>query len=316
MLGLVLGACASGPSQVNAAVVIGDKTITVDQVQDLVAKAVQVEPAAKVLAEQRKLDLLSREILRRLIEHELITHYAAKNGISIDPGQVSAGAKELNETYKQLPTDGSVEPTAVVKQAAQRALDPELVAHDILLMTKVGAQQAPTLQVGYDFTFIAPDPQNPQTGSLRAEALAKAKQLAESPAEARRIIDADLAGGKQAAKDKTAVAQASQADAGSVLFGAPAGSVVTFQADPQSGAWVVVVIRTRDLNGKLPANAPQLTPELAAAVGERVLEPVVAELGVKISPRYGVWDEVAMAIAPSADQVTGAVLPFKNATAP
>jgi len=76
VLGGALTACASGPSQVNSAVIIGDHVISVDDVQRRLDEALTVEPAAKDLAKNHKLDLASRGIVDQLVRHELLAEAA------------------------------------------------------------------------------------------------------------------------------------------------------------------------------------------------------------------------------------------------
>jgi hypothetical protein len=51
-------------------------------------------------------------------------------------------------------------------------------------------------------------------------------------------------------------------------------------------------------------------------IGQRLLEPYVDEAGLKINPRYGVWDPVAMDLAASAAETTGLVLSVKGVAQP
>ncbi|MGQ0840771.1 hypothetical protein [Actinokineospora sp.] len=315
VLGLVLSACSSGPSQVNAAAIVNGETIGVDRVQDLVDKAVKAEPAAKVLVEQRKLDLLSRAVLRQLVLHELIKAYTAKNPITVDPGRVAELAKQLTESLEPLPTDGTAAPEAIIDSAINKSFDATELAQDYLTLAEIGAKQAPTLSVTFDFSLIAPGGPEEQQGSLRAQALDKARQLAEGLDQAGRVIDADVAAGLQAAKDQTITPALAPDIAGSALFGTPENTVVAFQPDPQSATWVVALVRKRDTNATPDGGAQAPDPRLATTLGPRLLQSTVAEAGVKISPRYGVWDLAAMAIAPSEGETVGVVIPVKNTSA-
>ncbi|WP_018683283.1 SurA N-terminal domain-containing protein [Actinokineospora enzanensis] len=315
-LGLLLGACASGPSQVNAAAIVGGKTITVDRIQDLVERAVKAEPAARSLADQRKLGLFSREALKQLVQHELVEHYAAKEHITVDPGKVSEFARQMPAAFRQFPTDGSVPANTVVSQAIARVLDPEMIARDYLLMAEMGDREAAKLTVTFDFTVVSPPEQGKPAGSTRDRAMAKAQQLAADPKQATKLIEADVAAGQQAATDQVLTPAMASDIAGTVVFGAPANSVAVFKPSPEEDNWVIAIIRKRNPDGK-PSDDPQAQPtaQLAQTLGPRLLESSVAEVGVQISPRYGVWDEVAMDIAPSAAETSGAVLPMKNPVA-
>ncbi len=315
VLGLVLGACASGPSQVNAAAIVGGKSITVDQVQELVDKALKSEPAAKVLADQRKVDLLSRAVLRQLVVHELIGAYTAKRPVQVEPGQVSQLATQLRESLRPLPTDGTAAPEAIVDQAVNKAFDPELIARDYLLLAKIGGEQAAKLSVTFDYTIIAPGGADSPTGSLREAAAAKAREFAQGLEQADKGIEAEIQAGAQASKNETVTPALASDIAGSLLFGSPVNSVVAFQPSKENAGWVVAVIRKRDTDAPPAADAPAADPRVATTLGPRLLQSTVDEVGVKISPRYGVWDVAAMAVAPSEAETAGLVLPVKNAPA-
>ncbi|WP_035303943.1 SurA N-terminal domain-containing protein [Actinokineospora inagensis] len=313
--GLVLGACSSGPSQVNAAAIVGDKTISVDQVQDLVAKAVQAEPAARQLADQRKLDLVSRGVLRQLVLHELVQRYSTEHHLSVEPAKVSAFADQIKGSFQTLPTDGSTDPSTVVQQAVNRVLDPEQIAGDYLLMAQIGQDEAQKLSVTFDFTLIAAAGEGQPTGSLRQQAVDKARGLADAGLDgAAKVIDADIAAGAQASKNETLTPALAPDIAGTVIFGAPVNSVIAFQPNPENANWVVAVIRKRDTDAKPAANAEAPDPRVATTLAPQLLEATADQLGVKISPRYGVWDRASVSIAPSEAETTGVVFPVKNAT--
>lgn len=315
VVGLVLGGCATGPSQANAAAIVGGKTITVDRVQELVRKAVEIEPAAQVLADQRKLDLLSRAVLKQLVMHELIDAYARENAVTVDPGQVSQLATQIGESLKPLPTDGSATADVIVDQAVNRVMDPTELARDYLIRLKLGQEAAPTLSVTFDYVVVAPGGPEEPTGSLRGKAEELARKLAVSPEEATRVVKEEIAAGGQADEGEVFTPAAVADIAGSLIFGTPEGNVIAFQPNPENAAWVVAVIRDRATDAE-PDPAAAQDPRLATALGPRVLQPMVDKVGITISPRYGVWDTAAMGIAPSAEETTGFVVPMGAARQP
>ncbi|MFC7612929.1 SurA N-terminal domain-containing protein [Actinokineospora soli] len=310
VVGLVLSACSSGPGQVNAAAIVGGKTITVDRVQELVRKAVDIEPAAQVLADQRKLDLLSRGVLKQLVLHELVDAYARENGVTVDGAEVDRLAGQIRESLQPLPTDGTVPADAIVQQAVNRVMDPVELARDYLLQLKIGEAAAPTLAVTMDYVALTPGGPDEPTGSLRGKAEDLARRMAVSSEEATRILEEEIAAGSQA--DRAVVfspgANGSQ-DAGMLLYGTPENSVIAFQPSAEQAVWVVGVIRERKTDAQPNPSAAQ-DPRVAATLGPRLLQPMVDKVGVEISPRYGVWDIAAMGVAPSAAEATGIVLPL------
>ena len=93
-------------------------------------------------------------------------------------------------------------------------------------------------------------------------------------------------------------------------FGTPAGRVLAFQPDPRQGTWVVVrVTERRHRAGADEARRwpPRLDPASLQLIGERLLQPLADELGVRVNPRYGVWDPLAMRVVPE-DEATGTIL--------
>ncbi|MBC6450290.1 SurA N-terminal domain-containing protein [Actinokineospora xionganensis] len=313
VFGLLLSACSTGPGQANAAAIVNGKTIGVDRVQELVDKARQAEPAVQQLADQRKLDLLSRAVLRQLVLHELIAAHTAKETLAINEATVTELAGQLTSSLQPLPTDGSASPEQIVDQAVNRAFEPTEIARDYLALAEIGRKQAPGLSVTFDFTLVAPGGPDDKPGSLREKAIAKANQLAVGLDEAGKIIDADMAGGLQAARGETITPSLAPDIAGSVLFGAPLNSVIAFQPNPQNAGWVVAVIRKRETNATPGPDDKPADARLATTLGPRMLQDTSQRVGVEISPRYGVWDLAGMEIAPSEGETKGVVIPIKNA---
>ena len=57
-----------------------------------------------------------------------------------------------------------------------------------------------------------------------------------------------------------------------------------------------------------PAAVPALSLQELYLIGQRTLQPVADDaFAVRVNPRYGVWDEVALRVVP-ADQTSGLVL--------
>ncbi|MFC5287151.1 SurA N-terminal domain-containing protein [Actinokineospora guangxiensis] len=314
VVGLVLSACSTGPSQVNAAAIVGDKTITVDQVQELTRKAVEAEPAAKVLADQRKLDLLSRAVLKQLVTHELLETYARDNGITVDSGQVGQLSRQLSESLQPLPTDGSVTADIIVQQAVNKVIDPTVLAKDYLLQLKLGQQAAPTLEVTMDYIVLAPGGPEEPTGSLRGKAEDLAKRLAAGPEQAAAVFQEEIQAGGQAMTAQKFTPSADPSIAGTLIYGTPVGNVIGFQPSAEQALWVVAVVTGRSTDAEPDPSAAQ-DPRLATALGPRLLQPLVDQVGVTISPRYGVWDIGAMGVAPSAAETAGFVVPMAEGAA-
>ncbi|WP_424184254.1 SurA N-terminal domain-containing protein [Actinokineospora sp. G85] len=310
VLGLVLAGCGSGPSQVNAAAIVNGKVISVGQVQHLVDRAVELEPGAKVLADQRKLGDLSREVLGQLITHELISAYMAQNPVRIDPAQVSQLAEQIRSSLQPLP-EGGASPEAIVANAATKVLEPEFLARDYLALAQIGGSEISSLKVTIDYAVLSP--QNGGTGSLRDKALAKARELAAGYDEAKQVQQRDTASGELQWDTGTfEPLQINQELQGSALFGTPPGNVVAFQASAENAAWVIALVRDRQV-GPPTADAGQTPLAATISMGQRVLQQWVDKAGVNVSPRYGVYDKIAMRLAPSEATSAGVLLPVKGA---
>lgn len=305
---LLLAGCGSGPSQTTAAVLFGDHEVTVDQVQQVIDRAVQRQPAARQLAQQHKLDLLGRAVVSQLVLHELITRAARREGLRADPTQVEQAMAGLDQP---VPTSG-VDPAGLASAIALRARDRTEAATDYLLEQELGDKYADKMSVDFDYTTVASDDNGPR----RAQAQAKAEQAASSPNATTALVRADADAGVEAEPGFSLPALQSPVLAGSVLFGVPAGTVVAFQPDPSQSIWIVATIRKRDLNSPPPAQIQPSSPSELVLIGIRLLQQDVASSGVEINPRYGVWDPVAMSLAPNTAELSGFVLPVKGYVQP
>lgn len=311
---LLLASCGSGPSRARAAVLIGDHQITVDEVQQVIDRAVTDQPAAQQMAQQHKLDLLGRAIVGQFVQHEMITRVAQREGLRADPALVAQLANALDQP---LPTNG-VDPSQLVDEIALIARDHTEAATDYALEQALGAKYFHNLSVTLDFTTVGSD----ENGPRRDQARAKTEQFAASPNGAHQVIQADQQNGTSA-KENVAFSAASYFDTSTVpqstaIFGVPAGTVVTFEPDSSESTWVVAVVRKRDLSTPVPDSEAQGPPNVQTLVmlGQRLLQQDVERSGVQINPRYGVWDPIAMDVAPSAAEVSGFVLPVKGYVQP
>jgi hypothetical protein len=307
-----LTACGSGPSQVNAAVIVDGKAISVDDVQNLLDKIVREQPAARPLAQQRKLDMVAREAVSQLVLHELLEKAAAEEGISATPEEIDAAVKQ--DPFKdELPADGSVPPTALSEQLVYRARDLRDTITDQVLMVKLADKYFDKLQVTIDYTSVAATDPSAKPESLRGKVEAKARELAADPDNAAALIAKDVQAGGDAKEGQEFPAVQSAALAATAMFGASEGSVVAFEPSPDQAFWVIALIRKRDTNATVDTSqAPQVQPQELVAVGKRMLEPLAEDSDIEVSPRYGVWDMSAMGVAPSEEETVGIVIPPKT----
>ncbi|WP_285594818.1 hypothetical protein [Actinomycetospora sp. NBRC 106378] len=310
-----LTACstANGP-QVGAgtAAVVGNMTISSDLVdQRLRTAAPTLAQALDQQAQQEGrqssgLDATtladqSRELLTTAILHDVITEASRREGVVVDPAEVE----------QRVAAAGGEQAAA----AAGYDLDTlrQLIG-DQLAVAEIGRRQFDRLQVTVDVGTFA-DKTTAERAAAQLAADPGPGPLATLPAEAR-ILDTTLRPGTtQGGQVRTA---------SSLLFGLP-GRTVSISApqqdstpgapkpDPTTQPWTVVRVRDRSLNAPAPTGstvpAALVDTRTMIQFGLRAIQPVAAEIGVQVNPRYGTWDptQVRVVAPPSA---AGAIVPL------
>lgn len=313
----LLAGCGSGPSQTNAAVIFGDRVVTVDEVQQRLNTALKAEPAARELAKNHRLDLVSRGIVNQLVRHELIAAAAQRANLTVSEQDVT----EL--TTRRAPAEDPIQ------RSVEAAFSAKEIATDQLLTVNLGRTNVDKVQLTLDGAAI----QVPDFTKEKATELAR--QMAATPDRAADIGRAAVGEDSQqsqalqgfpwnAVSRYANAAQNAQGQAPppaalfAQLFAAPPNSVIMLQLgsgeNAASGGWLIVRVRRSDAG--IPAEERVYAAEVPAiwqyALGEHLLGPFAKELGVRISPRYGVWDELAVGVAPSEGEKVGTVLPTAN----
>lgn len=312
---LVLAGCGSGPNQVGAAFLLGDRETTQDQVQQLIDKAVREQPAAQQLAQQHKLDLLGRAIVSQLIVHELVTRAAQQENLPVDEALI--GQTLAQDPLATPVSTTGVDPSQLPTQIAYRVRDHREAITDQVLMRTLALKYFDKLSVTFDYTSVSSDNGGSDPVSMREKAFAKAEQMAASPTAAAQVIQADNAAGQQTSVGERVPAVQAPDLAATVVFGVQPNTVIAFQPSTEQAAWIVAVIRQRDASTPQAVDqASQPTESQLVAIGQRLLQPYVDDAGLKLNPRYGVWDPVAMDVAASDAETTGAVVSVKGSTQP
>ncbi|MTD54816.1 hypothetical protein [Amycolatopsis pithecellobii] len=309
---LALAGCGAGPSQVGAAFLLGDRETTQAQVQQLIDNAVREQPAAQHLAQQHKLDSLGRAIVSQLVVHELLTQVAQREGLATDEKLIS---QALEQDPLATPVSvNTVDPSQLPNQIAYRARDHREAITDQVLLRTLAQKYFDKMSVTFDYTSVVSEGAG---NTMRDKAFAKAQQMAASPEAAAQVIQADTATGQQTGVGERVPAVQAPDLAATVVFGTQPGTVIAFQPSSEQAAWIIAVIRQRDLS--TPQAADQTTEPTAnqlVSIGQRLLQPYADMDSLKINPRYGVWDPVAMNLAPSAAETTGAVVSVKGSAQP
>ncbi|SHG56244.1 hypothetical protein [Streptoalloteichus hindustanus] len=294
--GALLVGCGSGPSQVGAAAVIGDSTIPLDHVRQRLDSVFHKDPDIKSdLRRQGTLDVVARNIVTLSVRHDLIGRAAGREGLSYREDQVT----ELID--KQGGAEAASRGTVYDEHTFRER------AADQLLLVELGKKYLDRLSITVDYT----------QASSRKAAEEKARQLANEPARAREIITRDRASGVPAGLNERLRASDNLQLASTPLFSAEKGSVLAFPVSDRDGQWLVAVVRERTLADSGTAtgvDAKQLDPRQLEAIGLRMLAPLSEELGVRVNPRYGVWDSMSLAAVASAEETGGFRFPPREPT--
>ncbi|MCP2258996.1 hypothetical protein LX15_002695 [Streptoalloteichus tenebrarius] len=284
--GALLVGCGSGPSQVGAAAVIGDSTIPLDHVRQRLDSVFHKDPDIKSdLRKQGTLDVVARNIVTLSVRHDLIGRAADREGLSYREEQVS----ELID--KQGGAEAASRGTVYDEHTFRER------AADQLLLVELGKKYLDRLSITVDYT---------QAGSRKA-AEEKARQLANDPERARDVIAKDRASGVPAGLNERLRASDNLQLASTPLFSAEKGTVLAFPVSDRDGQWLVAVVRERSLSDGASGgvDVKQLDPRQLEAIGLRMLAPLSEELGVRVNPRYGVWDPMSLAAVANPEETGG-----------
>jgi hypothetical protein len=244
----------------------------------------------------------SRQLLGTAVLHEVIAEASRRQGIVVPPAEVDA----------QVAAAGG--PQAAAGSGYDPATLRELVA-DQIAVAEIGRREFDHLAVTVDIG----------TFPTRADAAQAAARLATDPGTG--ALDALPPDAKAVAttlRPGSVNPEARVRTPSSLVFGLPdrtvsisgppPGSPGQPAPDPSTQAWTVVRVRDRDVAA--PPPGPDAVP--AALVdtatmtqfGLRAVQPLAQELGVRVNPRYGVWDPTQERVAPTAADA-GTVAPLQ-----
>lgn len=294
---LLVGGCGSGPSQVGAAAFVNGTEIPLKQVQSQLTSVLAKEgPQIRdQLAADGQLDDLSRKIVTVQIRHELTAIAARRAGLTVDQARVNRLISEVGGA------EGASKGTVFDADAYRQRVG------DKLLMAQLGRRVLRNSAVTVDYT----------TADTRTAAQARVEELSQAgPKRARQLIDADVQAGKDAVIGKRIVAADDPIFATTPAFGVAEGTVVAFQLTGTQ-PWLIMVIKNRTDRGVQPSdNAPiidQIDPAVLEAIGLRQLAQVEGEVGVRLTPRYGIWDPVSLQAVADENETAGFLAPLRAA---
>lgn len=283
-VGVVVSGCGTGPSQVGSAAIVGTSAVPLEQVQSRLDVALgKTDALAQLSAQGVEAPDIARDVVTSTVLHDLLARTAAADGITVTEADVDAALEESGGA-------------AAVQ--AQSLYDLPVIRErlrDRLVAVRIAERRAPGLSVTAD--VIATD--------SRDDAAAKARVLAAGGPEAEALFTDNPQNSRRSMSfDAVRSPQAS-----TVLFGLPVGRTAYFQP-PQQNSWVVLRVTDRRTDPNADPNAAASLGEAdLAAIGQRLLQPLAEEVGVRVNPRFGVWDPVSMSVVPD-DQESGAVLPL------
>jgi hypothetical protein len=285
--GATLAGCGTGPSQIGSAAIVGSRSVSLGQVQSTLDAALRAPEVQNLMTAQGATPAdVARFLVSREVQHLLLTEQAARDGIAIRDGQVSA---EL------------AKPSTRASLAGKLALDPQsarMAVRDQLIAQALAGRYLDGLAVTVDLV----------KANSRADALAAARQLADGPAQLA-ALQAARPGNVVIHQQLRAALQPELAT--QFLFGTPAGQTVLVQTGESPEEWLVVRIDQRTAEGPArggPAAAlDRLDADTKDSIGRRLTQPLAERLGVRINPRYGQWDMLSLSVVEPGKQ-SGTIL--------
>lgn len=283
VIGAVVSGCG-GPSQAGTAAFVGDNAIPLERVQtQLDAALAKKDLIAQLTSQGGSTAGVARSIVTRAVLHDLLARRAADDGIVVTDAQVDAQIAQSGGADALL--DGSLYDLPTLRERVR----------DDLIAAQLAQREVGGLAVTADLVAA--------TSREKADAAAAALQAGGAQA------DALFSDPRTSARGTTFDAASSPDNASTVLFGVPAGTVVSFQPSPQQSTWIVarVVDRRTDAPSD-PAAVSSISQSQLVAIGERLLQPTADQVGIRVNPRYGVWDPIQLRIV-GEDQQVGSILP-------
>lgn len=310
---LLLSACGDGQANPGSAAVVGEDSITADQLSERVDQGLADPQAAQQLGGDRT--GYQQEILGQLINRELLEVATEREGVSISEGDVEAELQQIAEE------NGGVE--ALEELAAQSGLpreDLRNVVRDVVLEQRLGDALTEDvdipeadLQAAYDQNIRNFDQVDSRHILLPDEASARRvlDQVTADP-ESFANLAADLSidpGSKESGGELPLSGRgAFAAPFEEALFSTAPGEFTIAQT---GFGWHVIQVQDRVTTTLAQARQglrrQLLGEQRLNAVRERLQE-VAAEVGVTVNPRFGQWDAEQGAVVPSSP-ADGALTP-------
>jgi parvulin-like peptidyl-prolyl isomerase len=292
---LLLSGCGSGQVRPGAAALVGEERITVDTLQQVVERGLSDPQAEQALGQDRP--AFQSQVLARLVNREVLQAAAAREGVTVDDGDVDA---QLEDFAAQAGGKEALEAQAAQNGIAKQDLMPFL--RDVVLEQALGDkltedEDVPQEQLEglyqqniaqYDRVrsrhILVED--EAQARSILAQVREDPSKFAELAAELSTDTSNKDQGGDLGLQGRGQFVPEFEA----LLFSAKPG---TYDVVQTQFGWHVVNVIERETTSLADA-----TPELRrAALQEQraeatgaLLREVAGDLGVKVNPRFGRWD--------------------------
>lgn len=285
---LLIAGCGSHAGKAGSAAIVGDDSISVSTVDERVNALLDRSPDLQPqLAEQGRMDDVARRIAAFEVRKELAAQAARRENLRVSERQID----------EWIARQGGAE--AATRGRIYTKQDLRSVARALLRMRELGRKHLTTSTVTFDYT----------QAETRKSAREKAERMARGPEAARTLINQDKADGLAAGTGrKIAAADNATIAASTPLFGATEGTVLAFRGPSGRGTasgWLVARITDRGTDGRSAGTPRRTSPEITQAFGSRLLGLTAQRVGVRLSPRYGVWDPVELTAAPDEGQTSG-----------
>ena len=302
---LVLTGCGT-PVRAGAAAVVGDTSISTEQLAGYVDAGLRDPAAAQQLGGDRA--AYQRDVLNRLVNTRIVEVAAQRHGVTVTPGDVDAQYAQIEQSVggpEQLKTQAAAAGLTLdqVRELARtRALT-------VALGDKLTAKEEPTAaQYRQAYQQSIDQFDQVRTAQIQLPTLKAARALLP---QARKLDDAAFAelakarstdvatkerGGDLGFAPRSAFTQNGLEAYGKAAFAAKVG--VTFAvASPRAGHVVRVLGRnTTPLEQAKPQLRRVILQDKARAAVEAELRKTAEQLDIRINPRFGRWDDAQLQV--------------------
>ncbi|HEY4018774.1 MAG TPA: hypothetical protein VGM75_08820 [Pseudonocardiaceae bacterium] len=300
LAGVLLAGCASGPAQAGSAAIVNGTAISLDTIQAQLNNYLAHQPPANGGQQTSPADA-ARQIVSYAVLDQIDNAAVAKYHLNV-PAQV------VSQYTTQL---GGI--AGLMKNTGFTAAELQMILRDRVVQLAYATKYLSKFEVTFDTVSVGD----------QKTATALAQKVSADPANAKSILTAAAAGsnsqpqfggkltggqiiGQQAQIDQQAQQSGGNSPSATILpvFAAKSNSVLTFSLS--QGQWVVLVVHNADTNATPSATDQQAltqanSDELIKS-GTFLLSPLAQDLNIKISPRYGVWDQITMSVVATVGQ--------------